>query len=590
MTRNAVESPCYSDAPECLPAPRATDRPSRAAHTQAASLAALSLYGCGGASGDGATPANVSLANPGGSGQSASAVPSPAVIPLTQTAASRLLHQASFGADRAQIEQLQSMGRDAWLNEQFAMPRSMSHVEWLFASGFDAMTYQFSSSPLDYSVWRKFLSSPDVLRQRVVYALSQILVVSIDGVSSAWKSFAVGYYLDVLETHAFGDFRSLLEDVTLSPAMGDYLNMRGNRKANDAGRVPDENYARELMQLFTIGLVNLDANGLPVTSGARSGESYGQDDVTGLARALTGWDYASGTGLDNTTPARYVVPMQHYPTRHEAGEKRFLGLVLPAGTDGPTSLRRGLDVLCAHPNLGPFLGRQLIQRLVTSNPSAAYVGRVAAAFADNGAGRRGNLGAMVRAILTDPEAIDVPTDPGAGKLTEPVLRFARWARAFKVRSPSGAWKLGNLSDPATRLGQSPLHSPSVFNFFRPGYVAPHTPLGARGLVAPELQITTETSVAGFVNFMQTVVSSVNGFFGSDLTPDYTELLALSADINALAAQTEWLLAANRLSASSRATIRSALAQMPDLTESQRRNRVCAAVLMTLVCPEALVQQ
>ena len=217
------------------------------------------------------------------------------------------------------------------------------------------MTYQYSSSPMDYSVWRKFLSSPDVLRQRVVYALSQILVVSIDGVPSAWKSFAVGYYLDVLETHAFGDFRTLIEAVTLTPAMGDYLNMRGNRKANDAGRVPDENYAREVMQLFTLGLLNIQSNGMPVLRDGQPVESYVQDDVTGLARALTGWDYASGAGLDNTTPARYVMPLQHYPSRHETGEKRFLGTTIAAGTDGYSSLRRALDVLCAHPNVGPFL-------------------------------------------------------------------------------------------------------------------------------------------------------------------------------------------------------------------------------------------
>jgi len=599
MTRDSVESTHHCDVSARPLVQDAVGLPtvaaSHAPRASLASIAVLGLSGCGGASGDGPTAADATSAisnqiGRGGVGTSGSVTPGPTVIPLTQTAAARLLQQASFGADRTQIERLQNLGHEAWLNEQFSMPRSMSHVDWLFASGFDAMTYQYSSSPMDYSVWRKFLSSPDVLRQRVVYALSQILVVSIDGVPSAWKSFAVGYYLDVLETHAFGDFRTLIEAVTLTPAMGDYLNMRGNRKANDAGRVPDENYAREVMQLFTLGLLNIQSNGMPVLRDGQPVESYVQDDVTGLARALTGWDYASGAGLDNTTPARYVMPMQHYPSRHETGEKRFLGTTIAAGTDGYSSLRRALDVLCAHPNVGPFLGRQLIQRLVTSNPSADYVARVAAAFANNGAGQRGDLAAVVRAVLTDPEATSVPTDPGAGKLIEPVLRFARWARAFKVQSPSGAWKLGNLSDPATRLGQSPLHSPSVFNFFRPGYVAPNTPLAARSLVAPELQITTETSVAGFVNVMQTVVSSATGFLGSDLTPDYSELLALGADINALAAQAEWLLAANRLSASSRATIRSALAQMPELTETQRRNRVCAAVLLTLVCPEALVQQ
>ena len=522
-----------------------------------------------------------------GGGGAANAPPPPPPPPppaaLTLEGAARLLAQGSFGADRAEVDRVKAMGVSAWLDEQFAAPRSQSHVDWLREQGYGVEASQFTRAPLDYSVWRKFLSSPDQLRQRMVYALSQIMVVAIEGITGAYPAFAAGYYLDVLEANAFGNYRQLLEQVTLSPAMGTYLSMRGSRRADASGRQPDENYAREVMQLFSIGLVDLEPDGTPKAS-----DSYGQTDVTGLARVFTGWDYAAGvTG----TPDRAITPMAHTASRHEPGEKRFLGQTIAAGTDGPTSLARALDVLFNHPNVGPFIGRQLIQRLVTSNPSAAYVGRVAAVFANNGQGQRGDLKAVLRAVLSDAEARDdsaALASSRGGKLREPVLRFTQWARAAKLASASGQWRLPSLGDPAQRLGQSPLHSPSVFNFYRPGYVPPNTAIASANLVAPEFQITTESSVAGYLNFMQSAVATVNGVSGSDLKPDYGAWLALAGDPAALVAEANLVLAAGQIGAGTLTTIRDAVVAMPSGSDAALRNRVLATLLLTLAAPEFLV--
>jgi uncharacterized protein (DUF1800 family) len=596
-----------SDARPSVPASHA------ATATLAASAAAL-LAACGGAESEVGTlpsltttasspssitgnPAqSVSAVNPGSSATTSTVTHSSDTVkaadnsnvfeaPINLPGAARFLAQSTFGAGRAEISRTQQMGVNAWLDEQFAMPFGMSHVQWLKSKGYDNSSLIFNPSAFDYTVWRAFLSSPDQLRQRVVFALSQILVVSITGVNSAWTPFSVGNYLDVLGANAFGNFRSLLEQVALTPAMGDFLNMRGNRKADSSGRVPDENFARELMQLFTIGLTELNPDGTPRLAGGQPRDSYDQEDVSGVARLLTGWEYAPGYdgGLE-----QYIAPMFCFPARHETGASSFLTVSVPAGNDGPGALKLVLDALFAHPNTGPFIGRQLIQRLVTSNPSPAYVGRVAAVFANNAAGVRGDMKALIRAVLTDVEAREVQAAPQAGKLVEPVLRFASWARAFGVTSPSGAWKLGNLSDPATRLGQSPGRSSSVFNFYRPGYVPPNTALAAASLVAPELQITTETSVAGYLNFMQSAVGNLAGATGTDLVVDYSALQAIAIDVNALAGEVELILAANRLSSASRTLIRNALGQMPTATSANLLDRVKAAVMLTLASPETMV--
>ena len=541
----------------------------------APSLAA-SLVACGGGGGD--APA-----------------PPPVTPPLAPTAAqaSRFLAQASMGASRAQIDRVVALGYAGWLDEQFALPASGTRWDWLVAQGYADISHKNDEAGFDAAAWSKLLSAPDTLRQRITLAFSEIFVTAIDGlIGGGWKQFAAAAYLDLLEADVFGNHRALLQHISLCAPMGEFLTFRGSAKANaSSGALPDENYAREVMQLFTIGLVLLKPDGTPQLTSGNTTDTYGQNDITGLARVFTGWDFdlAGLAGATATaTPDFMRRPMVQVASRYETGSKTFLGSTIAAGTAAAQSLTQALDTIFAHPNLAPFFCRQLIQRLVTSNPSPAYVGRVAALFNNDGTSTRGNLRAVVRALLLDDEARNstVAASTSFGKLREPMLRFAAWARAFNVASPSGAWAVGNTSDPATRLGQSPLRSPSVFNFFRPGYVPPNSALGSAALVAPEFQITNESSVVGYLNFMQRAVAGNIG----DITPDYTSLLALADDASALLAEINLVLAANQLAAATTAALASAVQTMPGGTAASQRNRINAALLLVLAAPEFIIQK
>jgi len=539
---------------------------SSAAPAAAAVAAAQLLAACGGGGGDG-----------GGT-----APPTPA-----DAEASRFLAQASMGASRAQIDHVKAVGFAAWLDEQFAMPLQGTRWDWLLANGFADPANVNTQAGFDATTWRKLLASPDTLRQRVTLALSEILVVGIDGLvnGGGWRAFSAAAYLDLLEANAFGTLRNLLDQVSRSVPMGLYLTFRNNPKANAAkGTSPDENYARELMQLFTIGLVQLNDDGTPKSPPV---ETYAQADITGLARVFTGWNWDLAGG-DTSTPDYQRRPMIQVPANHELGSKVFLGATVPAGTAGEASLQLALDVIHAHPNVGPFWSRQLIQRLITSNPSPAYVKRVAAVFADDGSGVRGNLQAVIRAILLDDEARGAAGlgSPNAGKLREPILRLAGWARAFGASSASGAWAVPNTSDPGTRLAQSPLRSASVFNFFRPGYVPPNSAIGNAGLEAPEFQLTNESSSVGYINFMQRVVA--NGAALGDVKADYSSLLPLADDAAALLAELDVVLAAGQISDGTLSSIRAAVGSMPAGSDAARNNRIYAALTMVLAAPEYLV--
>ena len=293
---------------------------------------------------------------------------------------------------------------------------------------------------------------------------------------------------------------------------------------------------------------------------------------------------------------------------HSTLASTFLGTTIAANTDGASALKAALDTLFNHPNVGPFFGRQMIQRLVTSNPSAAYVGRVASAFNNNGAGVRGDLLAVFAAVLLDDEARGPAglTQPGFGKLREPMVRFIQWGRTFGISSARGSWKIEDLSDPAKQLGQSPLHSPSVFNFFRPGYVPPSTALSASQTPAPEFQLVNESSVGGYLNYMQGVIrsgvyvnapdlpnSTSNGNNGYDITAAYTAELALVLDATALVNRVNLLLCAGQLSAASQSLIVTALNATPltaASSDSARRDRVAAAVLLVMASAEYLIQK
>ncbi|MBS0392174.1 MAG: DUF1800 domain-containing protein [Proteobacteria bacterium] len=547
----------------------------------AALLAAGALSACGGGS----------SSDPGPTPSTPPASTASPTKPASANDAARFLTQATLGFSRADLDALVRSGSYGdWLNAQFALPRSQSHFDWLMAKGYGDSANMNNSQGLDNTLWRKLIASPDALRQRVALALSELCVVSVLGINGPWRQFAVASYLDTLEANAFGNYRQLLGEISLSPAMGYYLTFRGNVKANPAkGSEPDENYARELMQLFTIGLLQLNPDGSVQTNGGKPVETYKQADVSGLARVFTGWDLDT-TGLASPYPPEVMRrPMTQVAGRYETGSKTFLGATVAAGASASDSLKTALDTLFNHPNLPVFVGRQMIQRLVTSNPSPAYVSRVAAAFANNGSGVRGDMKALISAILLDPEARDasVAARPDFGKLREPVVRFLNWARAYGAASASDTWAIGDLSDPATRLGQSPMRSPSVFNFFRPGYVPPNTALSAQGLTAPEFQITNEVSVAGYVNYMQQVIgNSLKG----DLKADYGTLMPLAGNSAALLAEVNLVLAGGALSAATLAQLQSAVDSVAPSTPTGQQNRIFIALTLVMASPEFIAQK
>jgi uncharacterized protein (DUF1800 family) len=597
-----------------------------------AGLAALALSACGGG---GAATAPAAATPPPAPTPAPTPAPSPAPTPAPSPAptppptaisdeqAARFLLQAQFSASDADIAAVRSQGYAAWLDAQMSKPAGPTAFDWLAARGYNdanVNTQYFNATyPADFALWNQLFTAPDPVRKRMALALSEIMVVSTSGLNVSWRSQMAAAYWDLLNAHAFGNFRDLLEAVTLSPAMGVFLNTRGNQKEDPAtGRQPDENYAREVMQLFTIGLYELNADGSVKTdAGGQRIETYGNADVTNLARVFTGWDL-NGTSQPPVTvqgdtrtlahPDIARLPMRFIASRHSTQEVNFLGLRIPANTDGTQALRQALDHLFKHANVGPFIGRQLIQRLVTSEPSPAYVARVAAVFANDGQGVRGNLRAVLRAVLLDDEARGAAglRDPLYGKLREPMLRFIQWGRTFGISSARGSWKIGDLSNPATQLGQSPLRAASVFNFFRPGYVPPSTALSAAGRVAPEFQIVNESSVAGYLNFMTNAIR--NGIFvngpdqpqagstannGYDIRCSYAELMPLVADARALVDKICLLLAAGQVAQATRQLMVAALQSTPvdaASSEAAKLDRIAGAVLMVMACPEFLVQK
>lgn len=504
--------------------------------------------------------------------------PTPAPPP-TGAQASRFLAQATMGATSADIADVQARGYTGWITAEFAKPRGTSHWDWLVSKSYNDIANRDGESGFDNVMWAQLIGAGDQLRQRVGMALLELLVVGISGVNLSWRQFAMAAYVDVLLDNAFGNFRTILDKVTTNAAMASFLTFLGNRKANAAsGSVPDENYARELMQLFTIGLHRLNMDGTVVTSGGAPVETYTPADVSGLARVFTGLTLDS---TDNTTPDRYRRALIVNANTHETGASTFLGTNVTAGTAGMDAVKQALDTIFAHPNVAPFVSKQLIQRLVTSNPTPAYVGRVAAKFADNGSGVRGDMQAVIRAILLDNEARADPSGTSAGKLREPVMRFTGWARGFGAASVSGNWAIGDTSSSINRLAQSMGRSGSVFNFFRPGYTPPNSGFASGGLVAPEFQITNEISVVGYVNYMQSVVN--NGL--TDLKSSYTELTAIAADSQALIDRINLVLAAGQVSTATVTQIKAAVD-----SSTNTNNRIAIALLLTMAAPEYLAQK
>ncbi|MBC7404097.1 MAG: DUF1800 domain-containing protein [Cytophaga sp.] len=533
-------------------------------------------------------------------------VPAPpiVIVPPTATQASHMLAQSSFGATTVEINYVITKGYSAYLDAQFAQPQKLhrTYMDTIAPSLPTGST--LSQNQFFESFWQQAVNGDDQLRQRITYALSQIFVISFLDSSVNNYPRGVASYYDMLASNAFGNYRNLLEAVSLHPMMGIYLTSMRNQKESGT-RVPDENYAREVMQLFTIGLVELNQDGTPKLTNGKAVETYTSADISGLAKVFTGWSWAGPDKSDtrffggNPDTNRDWMPMQGYPKYHSTSEKTFLGVTIPAqSTASPEdSLKIALDRMYSHNNVGPFIGKQLIQRLVTSNPSPQYVARVAAAFANNGQGVRGDMKAVIKAIFLDNEArADIDsTNINSGKLREPFLRFAHWMRSFNAKSTSTRFLIGNQDDPLSGLGQTVMRSPSVFNFYRPGYVPPNTSIAVANLVAPEFQITGETSIVGYLNFMRDVIPNGTGT-SRDIKADYTSLILLADTPDKLIDQINLLLMANQMSSSLRTQILAAVNSVTISTtntasaDTARKNRVYLSIFLTMASPEYLVQQ
>ncbi|WP_292999776.1 DUF1800 family protein [Nevskia sp.] len=456
---------------------------------------------------NGASSGTIRVANPTNNTTSTASftvttVTVPPVPPVTPvgamglTAASRLLTQGTFGASPASLDAAAAQSYDAWFAAQAAAPTSLI-----------LPSVPNKDAPWVPTWWKNVVTGPDQLRQRMAFALSEILVVSDQAGSIMNRSETMAAYYDLLSTNALGNYRTLLERVTLSPTMGLYLNMFRNNKENLATGVhADQNYAREIMQLFSIGLVRLnldgsvqkDAAGVPLPT-------YSQADVEGMAKVMTGWASAPVTQTGEGAwqyDIDYIRPMVAYESHHDTSAKTIVGgVVVPAGGTAAQDLRIALDTLFNHPNVGPFIALRLIQRLVTSNPSPAYIARVATVFNNNGSGVRGDLLAVARAILTDPEAVN-PGDNTAGKLREPLIRVTNLWRAFSASDSNGnVSEYGLMLQSSDIFAQSVLSSPSVFNFFAPDYQR-SGPLKFAGLLAPEFQTTNENTLVLTANMLQ----------------------------------------------------------------------------------------
>jgi uncharacterized protein (DUF1800 family) len=526
-----------------------------------------------------------------------------------ELAAARFLIQTTFGPTRAQIAALAtgpldpSVGGSAmkqrasrWINDQFAMPRSQSHYDYVAQRKTEIGTGYFGPHYLREAFWKQALDSPDQLRQRLAFALSQVLVVSSDGGTD--NPLAIASYLDVLADNAFGNYRDILMQVARSPAMGLYLSHLRN---DGRSATPNENFAREILQLFAVGLFQLNMNGEKVLVGGEPVASYDEDVVKGFARVFTGFTYddpycrvdTSGLPAGAELPAAgYAVtpptctdgyggvhpswdwnptrddlganfppvdrgwqrPMVAFPTRHHAGSKQLLkygnytgsvpacaaAIAMASATTNPgllpaidttgsgfttgtrtnkkhayDTLNAAIDNIFCHPNVGPFISRHLIKFLVTSNPTPAYVGRVAAVFNNNGSGVRGDMKAVIRAILLDDEALSPATTLTAaeyqkfGKLKEPMLRLSALLRAFDYRNSAGRYEFHyGLDNPESGISQAPLQSPTVFNYYNPEF-APPGPVSMASAIAPEFEITTTTSIAATQNYFGRLVTDTS---------------------------------------------------------------------------------
>jgi len=514
---------------------------------------------------------------------------------LDEASARRFLEQASFGPTIDGVAQVRQLGKAGWLKQQFG----------LTTSGYSGFSYvdpnpkvgcptgapatcqrdNYSMFLLQMQFFSNALNGQDQLRQRVAFALSQILVVSGQQIR---QPYAMANYQDIFLRNAFGNFRDILREVTLSPAMGNYLNMVNNDKANPAkGTEPNENYAREVMQLFSIGLWQLNADGSQkLGSDGKPLPSYDQEVVEGFAHVFTGWTYAPRPGAVSRwgNPKNFDGSMVPFAAHHDTGSKQLLnGQVLAAGGSAAADLEAAIDSLFNHPNVGPFIGRQLIQMLVTANPSPAYVARVSAAFNGSGGTPRGDMKATITAVLTDPEASGSTQPNRFGKLREPVLALSGLIRSLGGHS-DGVWPLRQ----AGALGEPPFSPPTVFSFFAPDTTLPDDPHDQ----GPAFGLFSASSVVAYSGAVTALLTdkpiapdtSVAGSTGTSI--DLNPWQALAGDPARLVAEINRVLFPAGMSASLRQELLTAITGVPANNAALRAR---TALFLAAMAPEYLVE-
>ncbi|RJY09157.1 DUF1800 family protein [Aurantiacibacter aquimixticola] len=533
----------------------------------------------------GAAFASVALSACGGGGSKSGSstgatVASPSVTPQAKHSlaeASRFLSQATPGTTRREIEVVAKDGIEDWLNKQLAIPRQSQNFDWLVSKGYHAEDQMFALAHWERPLWKGLLTGRDKLRQRITLALLDIFVVGIRPLNPYWRSFAMANYFDILADHCFGNFRRLLEEISFSTAMGSYLTFLNSSKADSKGRKPDENFARELMQLFSIGTYLLNDDGSAKASSAGTTiPTYSQTDISELARVFTGM--RSSGAREDFRQHRHRLRID--PAYNDTGSVNFLGNTISGG--GEQAVSAAIDTVFSHANVGPFLATRLIQSLTTSNPSSGYVSRVARVFANNGKGERGDLAAVIRAVLLDGEVRSGPVR-GGGRLRDPVQRFTNWGHAFRVDDEKDEWSMPML---VGSLGKEPGWSPTVFNFHESDYSPPRTRISERGLVAPEFQILSEQTAMQHINFTAKAVRGWLGYYG--LAPDRKDFAALSDDARALVDELALVLAADQISAARRDQIVQ-IVETATVSQKDRETwRINLATLAVMISPEYLV--
>jgi len=530
--------------------------------------------------------------------------------------ASRFLYQSSFGAKKSYIQSVSRMGFEPWINDQFTKPisRLTPRVEsvWQAVKNLKASAGQDTSDifgpysvHFNYAYWQMNLTNEDLLRQRVAQSLSEIFVISIKSGLTDWAEALASYY-DILSVNAFGNYKDILKQVSVHPSMGYYLSHLNNAKTNIAANTrPDENFAREIMQLFSIGLYELNINGTRKLDAQGKGiPTYDNNDIKEMAKVWTGlgagamepwvwWTTTPYFGLDIYGVDK-TKPLAMYNNEHEPGQKiLFKTQIIPSGQTGMQDIDQAINILFNHPNVGPFMAKRMIQRMVKSNPSPAYIARVATAFNGSGSTPRGDMKAFIKAILLDPEARNrsAMNAADAGMLRPPLLRALQYARSMELIS-SGNRFWHNGFDILNELGHHVLGSPTVFNFY-PSDFQPNGPVAAQNMEAPEFKIHNSSTAVNWVNkvhhwtFWDFLFYSWEGDSGDMGTKvNYAQYVALSDDPEKMMNELDIILTHGQLTDATKATIRQAIKDLKwPWNEDWRRHRVNMMIYLIMISPD-----